>query len=71
MKTWQWLTLGFITAVTVGLQLYGPQLEHPHAWDAIPGFYGMFGFVSCVLIVVVSKLLGKWLLQRREDYYDE
>lgn len=34
-----------------------------------PGFYAFFGFVSCVVIIVVSKLLG-YVLKRREDYYD-
>ena len=26
--------------------------------------------ISCVLIIVVSKLLGKLWLMRSEDYYD-
>ncbi|GAB4171269.1 MAG: hypothetical protein Tsb0017_03250 [Geothermobacteraceae bacterium] len=34
-----------------------------------PGFYALFGFVSCVVIILVSKALGFWL-KRREDYYD-
>lgn len=46
---------------------------HKHALfysvEAWPGFYALFGFVSCVIIIVVSKLLGFWL-KRGEDYYD-
>ena len=34
-----------------------------------PGFYALFGFISCVVIIVISKLLG-YLLKRKEDYYD-
>ena len=30
----------------------------------------VFGFVACVIIVIVSKFLGHRWLQRREDYYD-
>ena len=30
----------------------------------------LYGFVSCVAIIVVSKLIGKLWLMRREDYYD-
>ncbi len=33
------------------------------------GFYGGFGFVSCVGLVLGARLLRK-LLQREEDYYD-
>lgn len=39
-------------------------------FDRIPGFSAIFGFVSCVLIIVGSKALGKLWLQKKEDYYD-
>jgi hypothetical protein len=39
-------------------------------WSYILGFFALFGFVACVIIVVVSKLLGHYWLQRKEDYYD-
>lgn len=37
---------------------------------AFPGYYAAFGFAGCVLIVLVSKWLGKHLLQRSENYYE-
>ena len=37
----------------------------------MPGLFALFGFVACVIIVVVSKLLGHYWLQRKEDYYDK
>lgn len=40
-------------------------------WEQIGGFGAIYGFVSCVLIIVVSKALGYALLYRPEDYYDE
>ena len=40
-----------------------------HAWERLPGFYGLFGFVACVTLVLVAKQLRR-LLKRREDYYD-
>jgi hypothetical protein len=39
-------------------------------WHGIPAFYALFGFAGSVLLVAVAKILGKWLLQRGEDYYD-
>lgn len=33
------------------------------------GFYAIYGFVACVLLVVVATQLRK-LLMRKEDYYD-
>ncbi len=41
-----------------------------HAWEALWGFYGLFGFIACVTLVLVAKELRK-LLMRREDYYDD
>ena len=40
-----------------------------HPWEHIPGFYAIYGFVACVLLVVVAKEMRK-LLMRKEDYYD-
>ena len=40
-----------------------------HPWEDIPGFYAIYGFVACVLLVVVAKEMRK-VLMRKEDYYD-
>jgi hypothetical protein len=43
----------------------------PHfAFENFPAWGSLYGFVSCVAIVVVSKLVGKLWLTRPEDYYD-
>lgn len=40
-------------------------------WQAIPGWGALYGFISCFMIIFVSKFLGHWgKLMRREDYYD-
>lgn len=46
--------------------------DHRHTVFAIeetPAFYALFGFISCVIIVIIAKWLGK-LLKREEHYYD-
>lgn len=35
-------------------------------WHRLPAFHAVYGVVGCVLIVVVSKALGKFWLQRPE-----
>ena len=51
-----------------------PQLlytDEPHfSFENWPAWGSLYGLVSCVLIIVVSKLLGKVWLMRRENYYD-
>ena len=45
---------------------------HRHIYQSlekIPGFYAIYGFVACVLLVLVAKEMRK-VLMRKEDYYD-
>lgn len=70
MKRFHWILLAVPVAGSLALQLFGPEHPHPKPWDGIPLFYGAFGFVGCVLIILVSKALGKAFLQKPEDYYE-
>jgi hypothetical protein len=46
--------------------------EHAHtSLEHMPGFWSLFGFVACVLIIVLSKWYGHAGIMTREDYYDE
>jgi hypothetical protein len=63
-----------VLAVFALAEIAAPPLfttDHAHFWfEDIPAWGSMYGLVSCVLIVVVSKLLGKLWLVRRDTYYD-
>ncbi|MFY0676101.1 MAG: hypothetical protein JXR18_02335 [Neptuniibacter sp.] len=39
-----------------------------HPWEEMFGFYAIYGFVSCVILVLLAKELRK-LIMRSEDYY--
>ena len=44
---------------------------HPHfSIEHLFSFYALFGFISCVVMVVVAILLGV-LVKRKDDYYDD
>jgi len=47
-----------------------PRHEVHFFGDKIPGFWSLFGFSACVVIIIVSKWLGKNGLIKDEDYYD-
>ena len=40
-----------------------------HAWETLTGFYAVYGFVACVILVLAATQMRK-ILMRREDYYD-
>ncbi len=41
-----------------------------HSWENLWGFFGIFGFVACVILVLVAREMRK-LLMRDEEYYDD
>jgi len=48
----------------------GHGLRHAERWwEGLPGFYPIYGWVSCVFLVLAAKQLRK-ILMRDEDYYD-
>jgi hypothetical protein len=36
----------------------------------LPGFWAVFGFTACVVIILFSKWFGHRGIMTREDYYD-
>lgn len=41
-----------------------------HPWESLLGFYCLYGFVACVILVLIAKEMRK-VLMRGEDYYDD
>ena len=41
-----------------------------HNWENLWGFYPIFGFIACVILVLIAKWM-RTVLMRPEDYYDE
>lgn len=45
--------------------------KHGHfPWENWPVFYAVFGFVACVLLVLVSRFILRPLVKRKENYYE-
>ena len=44
-------------------------LHHHFDVERIFGFHAIFGFLSCVALIIFAKLLG-FLIKRKDDYYD-
>jgi hypothetical protein len=46
--------------------------EHAHSQiEHWPGFWAVFGFIGCVVLILVSKWFGHAGIMQRENYYDE
>lgn len=70
LKRWFYAGLAALLAVEslAPLVLY-PDIGH-FRFEDLPAWGSVYGLVSCVAIVVLSKILGKLWLVRRETYYD-
>ena len=40
-----------------------------HPFEGLFGFYALYGFVACVILVLIAKEMRK-VLMRSEDYYE-
>ena len=55
--------------ILLGLEFFVK--KHPYfPWEKWPEFYAVYGFVACVVLVLVAKYILRPLVKRREDYYD-
>jgi len=49
--------------------------ESLHEVETLPAFYGIYGFIACVGLVYLSKLMRSWngsnILMRDEDYWEK
>ena len=55
------------------LLLIADFIIHRHVsmgWEKIPAFYAIYGFVACVVLVVIAKEIRK-IVMRKENYYDD
>lgn len=40
-----------------------------HPWENLPAFYPLYGFIGCVVLVLIAKWMRTFLM-RDEDYYE-
>ena len=67
----KWVMRGFY-AICI-LLVVADFILHRHIglpWEEIPAFYAIYGFIACVVLVMIAKEMRK-VVMRKEDYYDE
>jgi hypothetical protein len=58
-----------VLAATIAFDFFVPRHGRHAFWDRTPGFWTVFGFIGCVLLIRVMKGLAHTLLMKKEDYY--
>jgi hypothetical protein len=70
LKRWFYAGLAGVALAEILLPRVFHGGEYHFSFEDFPAWGSLYGLVSCVAIIVVSKLIGKLWLMRREDYYD-
>ena len=62
--------LALVVLAEIALPFFLHDEHHHFSFESWPAFGSLYGLLSCAAIIVLSKLIGKVWLMRREDYYD-
>lgn len=62
------LMTAVLVALTVIEYFFAPHYRPVFPWHEVTGYMGMIGFGSCLVVVFVTKWVGKRLLQRPEAW---
>lgn len=62
------IVMAVALALLVLVEIVGAAHHKPlFPWHSVPGFMAAIGLVACLTVVILSKWLGKAVLQRPED----
>ena len=64
----KWLRIFLVVCAGVTLLDFVVHKHGDHWWNFF-GFYSLYGFGACVILVLVATGMRKWVM-RDEDYYD-
>ncbi len=60
-----------VLVLVIVIDFFIPRHEIHFFGDSIPGFWSLFGFIACILIILISKWIGRLGIMQDENYYNE
>jgi hypothetical protein len=62
------IIMAVVLAALVAIEyLFVPHYQPKFPWHHVPGYAALIGLLACIVVVLLSKALGAWLLQRPES----
>jgi hypothetical protein len=62
------VALAAVLLLLVAVEAFVTPHDNPRfPWHHVPGYAAAIGLGACILVVLLSKALGAWLLQRPES----
>jgi hypothetical protein len=74
VRVWLWRILVILCIATIVPEISMHRHSHfaptgLHSIDGVFAFYGLLGFIGCILVLIVSKVIER-VLSLRLEYYD-
>ena len=60
----------FVTALILVHSFFTAPDKIHFIWEKFTLFSALFGFIGCLLLILITKILVKHLIERDEGYYD-
>lgn len=70
IKRWFYVGLALVALAEAVLPRFFSGDDSHFSFESFPAWGSLYGLFSCLAIIVVSKIIGKLWLMRREDHYD-
>jgi len=70
LKKLSYAILCLIILFDIGVHLLAGHTAGHFFGDSIWGFWSIFGFIVCILLIKGCKGIGHIFLMKKEDYYD-
>ncbi len=56
--------------ISIHLHILPGHISEHFFGDKIWGFWALFGFIGCILMIKICKGIAHAILMKKEDYYD-
>ena len=67
---WIYLLSLVLSLILHPLLLRSGKLHHHFSFQDLPQFFAVFGFIGCVLLILIAKGMGFFIVTD-EDYYEK
>jgi len=64
------IVLSVVGVLAILFDIVTPRHEAHFFGDPIRGFWTIFGFVGCIVLIRLMKGIGHLFLMKKEDYYE-
>ena len=71
LKAVVWVCVAVLAALVLVDVIFVDKEDAHTMIERLSGFWAVFGFIGCAVLIIVSKWFGHAGIMQEEDYYDD